>query len=145
MFRPRTAAAASLLLIPIVAGGFFLEKAPIHATPRLFDQVVAIVSNKYVDSLQGADVYEKAAHGLVRELNDPYSELLAPKQNDEFSRAVGGRYGGGGMLLEGEKKTTAATAVGGRGFSNTPAGPRGGGGGGRLHHVGLLSPAGPKN
>ena len=91
MFRPRTAAAASLLLIPIVAGGFFLEKAPIHATPRLFDQVVAIVTNKYVDSLQGADVYEKAAHGLVRELNDPYSELLAPKQNDEFNRSVGGR------------------------------------------------------
>ena len=62
MFRPRTAAAASLLLIPIVAGGFFLEKAPIHATPRLFDQVLAIVANKYVDSLQGADIYEKAAH-----------------------------------------------------------------------------------
>ncbi|MBW8768532.1 MAG: PDZ domain-containing protein [Gemmatimonadetes bacterium] len=121
MFRPRTAAAASLLLIPIVAGGFFLEKAPIHATPRLFDQVVAIVSNKYVDSLQGADVYEKAAHGLVRELNDPYSELLAPKQNDEFSRAVGGRYGGVGMLLEEQKTTTSTTVVVSRVFPNTPA------------------------
>ena len=121
MFRPRTAAAASLLLIPIVAGGFFLEKAPIHATPRLFDQVVAIVSNKYVDSLQGADVYEKAAHGLVRELNDPYSELLAPKQNDEFNRAVGGRYGGVGMLLEEQKTPTTTTVVVSRVFPNTPA------------------------
>ena len=121
MFRPRTAAAASLLLIPIVAGGFFLEKAPVHATPRLFDQVLAIVANKYVDSLQGSDIYEKAAHGLVRELNDPYSELLAPKQNDEFNRAVGGRYGGVGMLLEEQKTPTSTTVVVSRVFPNTPA------------------------
>ena len=121
MFRPRTAAAASLLLIPIVAGGFFLEKAPIHATPRLFDQVLAIVANKYVDSLQGADIYEKAAHGLVRELNDPYSELLAPKQNDEFNRSVGGRYGGVGMLLEEQKTTGTTTVVVSRVFPHTPA------------------------
>ena len=121
MFRPRTAAAASLLLIPIVAGGFFLEKAPAHATPRLFDQVLAIVANRYVDSLQGADIYEKAAHGLVRELNDPYSELLAPKQNDEFNRAVGGRYGGVGMLLEEQKTPTSSSVVVSRVFPHTPA------------------------
>ncbi len=48
MFRPRTAAAASLLLIPIVAGGFFLEKAPAPATPRLFDQVMAILADNNV-------------------------------------------------------------------------------------------------
>src|SRR4051794_6688471 len=111
MFRPRTAAAASLLLIPIVAGGFLLEKAPAHATPRLFDQVLSIVANRYVDSLQGSDIYEKAAHGLVRELNDPYSELLAPKQNDEFNRSVGGRYGGVGMLLEEQKTPDTARVV----------------------------------
>ena len=99
MLRPRTAAAASLLLIPLVAGGFLIQKAPLKATPRLFDQVISLVANRYVDSLQGSAIFEKAAHGLVRELNDPYSELLAPKQNDEFNRSVGGRYGGVGMLL----------------------------------------------
>ena len=46
----------------------------------------------------------------MRELNDPYSELLAPKQNDEFNRSVGGRYGGVGMLLE-EQKTPTSTSV----------------------------------
>jgi len=121
MFRPRTAAAASLLLIPIVAGGFFLEKAPVRATPRLFDQVLSLVANRYVDSLQGGDIYEKAAHGLVRELNDPYSELLAPKQNDEFNRSVGGRYGGVGMLLEEQKTPTTSSVVVSRVFPHTPA------------------------
>ncbi|PYP77871.1 MAG: hypothetical protein DMD35_13620 [Gemmatimonadetes bacterium] len=121
MLRPRTAAAASLLLIPLVAGGFFLQKTPVPATPRLFDQVISLVANRYVDSLQGSAIFEKAAHGLVRELNDPYSELLAPKQNDEFNRSVGGRYGGVGMLLEEQKTTGTTTVVVSRVFPHTPA------------------------
>lgn len=121
MFRPRTAAVASLFLIPMVAGGFLLQQAPPQATPRLFDQVLSIVANRYVDSLQGNEVFEKAARGLVRELNDPYSELLAPKQNEEFNRNVGGRYGGVGMLLEEQKKGTGTNIVVARVFPNTPA------------------------
>src|SRR5215212_7221267 len=121
MLRPRTAAAASLLLIPLVAGGFFLQKSPAPGTPRLFDQVISLVANRYVDSLQGSAIFEKAAHGLVRELNDPYSELLAPRQNDEFNRSVGGRYGGVGMLLEEQKTTGTTSVVVGRVFPHTPA------------------------
>ncbi len=122
MFRPRTAAVASLFLIPMVAGGFLLQQAPPQATPRLFDQVLSIVANRYVDSLQGNEVFEKAARGLVHELNDPYSELLAPKQNEEFNRNVGGRYGGVGMLLEEQKKGgTGTNIVVARVFPNTPA------------------------
>jgi carboxyl-terminal processing protease len=121
MFRPRTAAVASLLFIPLVAGGFLLQKGPVQATPRLFDQVISLVANRYVDSLQGAAIFEKAAHGLVRELNDPYSELLAPRQNDEFNRSVGGRYGGVGMLLEEQKTTGTTSVVVSRVFPNTPA------------------------
>ena len=121
MFRPRTAAVASLFLIPMVAGGFLLQQAPPQATPRLFDQVLSIVANRYVDSLQGNEVFEKAARGLVHELNDPYSELLAPKQNEEFNRSVGGRYGGVGMLLEEQKRGAGTNIVVARVFPNTPA------------------------
>jgi carboxyl-terminal processing protease len=121
MFRPRTAAVASLFLIPMVAGGFLLQQAPPQATPRLFDQVLSIVANRYVDSLHGNEVFEKAAKGLVHELNDPYSELLAPKQNEEFSRSVGGRYGGVGMLLEEQKRGVGTNIVVARVFPNTPA------------------------
>jgi carboxyl-terminal processing protease len=121
MLRPRTAAVASLLLIPMVAGGFLLQQAPAQATPRLFDQVLSIVANRYVDSLQGNEVFEKAAKGLVHELNDPYSELLAPKQNEEFNRNVGGRYGGVGMLLEEQKRGAGTSIVVARIFPNTPA------------------------
>jgi carboxyl-terminal processing protease len=121
MLRPRTAAVTSLLLIPMVAGGFLLQQAPARATPRLFDQVLAIVANRYVDSLQSPEVFEKAAKGLVRELNDPYSELLAPRQSEEFNRATGGRYGGVGMLLEEQKTGNNTSIIVSRIFPHTPA------------------------
>jgi carboxyl-terminal processing protease len=105
----------------MVAGGFFLQQSPAKATPRLFDQVLSIVANRYVDSLQGNEVFEKAATGLVRELNDPYSELLAPKEKDVFDRSVGGRYGGVGMLLEEQKNGAGTSIVVARIFPNTPA------------------------
>lgn len=121
MFRPRTAAVASLLLLPMAAGGFLLQGGSSRTTPHLFDQVLSIVANRYVDSLQGSALFEKAATGLVRELNDPYSELLAPKANEDFNRNVGGRYGGVGMLLEEQKNTGPIRVVVNRVFPHTPA------------------------
>ncbi len=121
MLRPRTAAVASLLLLPMAAGGFLLSDAPSRATPKLFDQVLSIVANRYVDSLQSAAIFEKAAAGLVRELNDPYSELLPPKANEDFNRQVGGRYGGVGMLLEEQKPNGVTRIVVARVFPHTPA------------------------
>ena len=121
MVRPRTAAVASLLLLPMAAGGFLLQGAPARSTPHLFEQVLSIVANRYVDSLQSSAIFEKASSGLVRELNDPYSELLPPKENEVFNRQVGGRYGGVGMLLEAQT-VPGGTRIGvARVFPHTPA------------------------
>ena len=118
MPRLRTAAAASLLVIPIVAGGFFLQAPPARANATLFQQVMSLVETQYVDSLPAGSAYEKAAQGLVRELNDPYSELLSPKQSEDFNRATGGRYGGTGMLIG---EPSPGVVVVDRVFPNTPA------------------------
>ena len=121
MIRPRTAAAASLFLLPMVAGGFFLQQAPARATPRLLDQVLGIVASRYVDSIAAPGIHEQAAKGLVRELNDPYSELLAPRETEEFNRSTGGRYGGVGMLLEEQRHSGGTSIVVARIFPHTPA------------------------
>jgi carboxyl-terminal processing protease len=118
MPRLRTAAAATLLVIPIVAGGFLLEKPPARANALLLQQVMSLVSTQYVDTLPPGAAFEKAAEGLVRELNDPYSELLTPKASEDFNRSTGGRYGGTGMLL-GEQ--SPGVIVVDRVFPHTPA------------------------
>ena len=118
MNRFRTGAVATLLVVPIVAGGFLLQEPPARANAVLFDQVMSLVRNAYVDTLPINTTYEKAAKGLVRELNDPYSELLPPKESEDFNRATGGRYGGTGMLLG---SPSAGVVTVDRVFPNTPA------------------------
>ena len=108
----------TLLLVPIVAGGFLLQEPPIRANARLFDQVRSLVTSQYVDSIKDSQVFEKAAHGLVRELNDPYSELLTPRESESFNRSTNGRYGGTGMLLEEQQGVGVVVS---RVFPNTPA------------------------
>jgi carboxyl-terminal processing protease len=114
----RTAAVTTLLLVPIVAGGFLLQAPATRTSARLFDQVRTLVETRYVDSLKDGQLFEKAARGMVRELNDPYSELLTPKESDAFNRGTNGRYGGTGMLLE--QQPGADVSVG-RVFPHTPA------------------------
>jgi carboxyl-terminal processing protease len=118
MPRFRTAAVASLLVIPIVAGGFLLHKPQVHASSLLLEQVMSLVRNQYVDTLPNSAMFEKAAKGLVAELHDPYSELLSPKGAEDFNRTTNGRYGGTGMLI-GEKSKGVFYVE--RVFPNTPA------------------------
>src|ERR1043165_7972107 len=96
----RFAVLGALVAIPVVASGFLLQSRSATTSPLLLEQVFQLVSNRFVDTLQDNMLFEKAAHGLVRELNDPYSELLSPKEMKQFNPRTGGRYGGLGMLIE---------------------------------------------
>ncbi|MGH9886040.1 MAG: S41 family peptidase, partial [bacterium] len=119
MKRSRKAALLSALLIPVVGGGFILQSRAQREGPALLEQVMDLVGSRYVDTLPSSDVYEKAARGLVRELNDPYSELLTPKDVKQFNSRTGGRYGGLGMLIaqDPETKLINIETV----YPNTPA------------------------
>lgn len=118
MPRNRTPLVATLLLIPIVAGGFLLQERPARPSGTLFDQVLGLVSRQYVDTLSGSDLMARAARGLVKELQDPYSELFTPRESDEFARGTNGRYGGTGMLLAEEENQVVTVQ---RVFPHTPA------------------------
>jgi carboxyl-terminal processing protease len=118
MSRLQRAALASLVLVPLVAGGFIWQARATRDGAHLFDQVVSLVSDRFVDTLDQSALYEKAAEGLVHELNDPYTELLQPKKLAEFSRHTGGRYGGVGMEIG--QDPTGAIVIN-RVFPHTPA------------------------
>jgi carboxyl-terminal processing protease len=117
MTRTRKVAIASLLALPLLAGGFALQQRQSARGAQLLDQVLTFVALRYVDTVEAQALYEKAARGLVKELGDPYTELFTPKQIEEFSRNTNGRYAGLGMQI---------TSVGGyvtvdKVFPNTPA------------------------
>jgi carboxyl-terminal processing protease len=113
----RRLATVGVALIPLVAGGFLLQSRVERQGDRLLDQVFSYVQTRFVDQVSTQDLYEKAARGLVEELNDPYSELLAPKDLKVFERTTGGKYGGVGMQIEDHQGWITVMTV----FPHTPA------------------------
>jgi carboxyl-terminal processing protease len=115
--RPfRRTALIGVLLVPAIAGAFVVQDRASREGGRLFGQVLELVNARFVDSVNAADLYEKAARGLVSQLQDPYSELMSPRQLTQFNTSTAGRYGGIGMRIE-EQPGKGVTIV----FPNTPA------------------------
>ncbi|HEX6315409.1 MAG TPA: S41 family peptidase [Gemmatimonadaceae bacterium] len=117
--RPfRRTALIGVLLVPAIAGAFVVQDRASREGGRLFSQVLELVNVRFVDSVNAADLYEKAARGLVTQLQDPYSELMSPRQLTQFNTNTAGRYGGIGMRIEEQpgKGVTIVTV-----FPNTPA------------------------
>jgi carboxyl-terminal processing protease len=117
MRSSRKFALLAVLALPIVAGGFLIQTRVAREGTLLLEQVLDLVSRRFVDSLPPGAMYEKAARGLVRELNDPYTELLAPKELKQFNTRTGGRYGGLGMSIEQRDGSIVVAKV----FPHTPA------------------------
>jgi carboxyl-terminal processing protease len=117
MQKRRVLAVAAGAILVAAAGGFFLEEQSARDGARLFEQVLSYVEDRYVDSLGTGPLLEKAAHGLVAELNDPYSELFTPVETKAFNTSTGGRYGGVGMQIEDQQGSIVIQRV----YPNTPA------------------------
>src|SRR4051794_21194465 len=117
MSRHRRFTILGLVFVPLIAGGFMLQARATRDSARLLEQVMTLVSTRYVDTLGDGGIYERAAKGLVHELHDPYSELLEPKQYTAFNTRTGGKYGGVGMLIEDQNHNITVSRV----FPHTPA------------------------
>lgn len=129
----------AVIAIPVVASGFLLQsRSNAQEGTVLLQQVFQLVANRYVDTLQDDQLFEKAARGLVRELNDPYSELITPKELKQFSSRTGGRYAGLGMLIENRLGAITVNKV----YRNSPAEKAGVRSGDRIVMVDTLSTQG---
>jgi carboxyl-terminal processing protease len=117
MNRFRKLSLIAVVAAPALIGGFVIQDRATRDGARLFDQVLSLVADRFVDTVDNAALYEKAARGLVQELDDPYSELLTPKQLQRFSTNSTGRYGGIGMRIEDQDGVITVVQV----FPNTPA------------------------
>jgi carboxyl-terminal processing protease len=122
-FVVRSAAAAAVVAAPIVAGGWMFQSraAGSAGSPQLLEQVMGLVAQRFVDTVGAGALYERAARGLVKELNDPYSELFTPKQIAEFSRRTNGRYAGIGMEISPPSTPQGGYVSVARVFPRTPA------------------------
>lgn len=110
-------AIATAILVPVFFAAFVVQRSDVVASARLLEQVLQLTSSKFVDTIGANELYEKAAKGLVRELNDPYSVLFSPKELEQFTQQTGGKYGGVGMEISEVQGYVTVQRV----FPNTPA------------------------
>ncbi|MDB4885920.1 MAG: carboxyl-terminal protease, partial [Gemmatimonadetes bacterium] len=136
----RRSTLAALALLPVLAGGFLMQDRSSTDGAALLDQVFGLVANRFVDTVSTAALYEKAARGMVKELNDPYSELFSPKELASFSQATNGRYAGIGMSIEDLNGNITIAKV----FPHSPAEAGGVREGDRILQVDTLSTRGWK-
>jgi carboxyl-terminal processing protease len=105
--RSRTISVGLLLVFSLVAGGWLLERGtrsgPVTTkaeAARLFDEVFTHVYRNYVDSIGAPSMYRMAVDGMLYELEDPYTSLLAPDKLGTFKEATSGNYAGIGIQVD---------------------------------------------
>lgn len=91
--------------ISFVSGGWMLQRGGAQTTQtlqkaRLFQRVLQLVSDYYVDSLTSAQLYEMAIDGMLDQLNDPYTSFLRKQGFQELSISTTGSYGGVGLRID---------------------------------------------
>ena len=80
------------LTVPVPPVPAVPDAAPRDLETPTASNVVELVSQRYVDTVSQAQLYEKAARGLLEELNDPYTELLSPRDLKQFQSRTGPGY-----------------------------------------------------
>ncbi|MEO8575978.1 MAG: S41 family peptidase [Gemmatimonadales bacterium] len=105
--RSRTATVGALLMLSLITGGWLLERGtrggPVTTTAqaaRLFDDVFRHISRSYVDSLPTSSMYRMAVDGMLYELEDPYTSLLAPDKLGRLNETTSGNYAGVGVQVD---------------------------------------------
>jgi len=104
--RSRTVAVATVLVASLVTGGWLIVRGTHDgtATPaeaeRLFNQVLRHISRFYVDSVGSPLLYRKAVDGMLYELEDPYTTLLAPDKLGRLNETTSGNFAGVGLQVD---------------------------------------------
>jgi carboxyl-terminal processing protease len=104
--RSRAVLVAAVLTTALVSGGWLMQLGLAARTPhvyeraRLFDEVMDHVARNYVERLPASDLYGRAARGVLRELEDPYSVYLSSERLARLTESTSGRYQGIGVELD---------------------------------------------
>jgi carboxyl-terminal processing protease len=116
----RTIALTGLLALPLLAAGAARLRGQGSTDGAvLFEDVRRRVLGAAIDSSLTADaMWEKAARGLVTNLNDPYAGLYSPAELASFNRnTLRNDYGGVGMQIQDQLGRFVVATV----FAGSPA------------------------
>jgi carboxyl-terminal processing protease len=101
--RARAIIVAGTLFAALVTGGWLLQRGSrtgtftVYEGQQLFDHVMRLVENDFVDTLADSVLYKKSVDGMLYELGDPYTTFLPPDRFARLSESTSGNYAGLGL------------------------------------------------
>lgn len=108
--RPVRAIAAAVGFVALLGVGGWWAGRDLTATAqptraplggaRLFDQVVAAVARKYVDSIPPDSIFAKSVSGMLIELDDPFTSFLPEDRVRRLSEQMNGTFSGVGLQID---------------------------------------------
>lgn len=107
-------------LIAVISGGWLFQQGGngnVYQQSKIFQDVLRTVSDRYVEDIDPAELYDLAIDGLLEQLGDPHSTLLRPKDYADLRLSTTGNYGGLGIRID--QKDDWITVV--QTLPNTPA------------------------
>ncbi len=93
-----------VLLLSLLAGGWFLQRGVaqeqnVYVQARLLQEVMDHVAERFVDPVDRDRMIQSAIDGILRQLDDPNTALLAPAAFENFRIQTEGDYGGVGLEI----------------------------------------------
>lgn len=91
-------------LVALTTGGWFLQKGVsqdqnVYTQSRLFEEVLHMVQERFVEGEDEANLYNMAISGLLQELGDPHSTLMSQQEYEDLHVQTSGEYGGLGIQI----------------------------------------------
>jgi carboxyl-terminal processing protease len=96
---------STVAVVAFLSGGWFMQQGSrpsesVYQRARLFDDILAHVSDLYVDSIDQKQLYRMAIDGMLAELRDPYSGYLDGSDLRNLNELSTGNYAGIGAQIE---------------------------------------------
>jgi carboxyl-terminal processing protease len=102
--KQRWSVTLAIAVLSFLSGGWLLQRGDaeggVYRQARLFDDVLNHVRTFYVDSVAEGELYKKATNGMLEQLRDPYSVLLAGEDYKELTEKTSGNYAGLGIQID---------------------------------------------
>lgn len=108
-------------LIAVASGGWLLQQGQdqgnVYLKATILRDAIRTISDRYVDPVDPAKLYDMAVDGMIERLGDPHTSLLRPEDYADLKLQTTGNYGGLGIRIQkrGDWVTVVST------LPNTPA------------------------
>lgn len=93
------------------------QSKDLYSYMQLYTEVLKIVENAYVDTLNSKKLIESAINGMIDETMDPFTTLMKPSDFEELRTSTKGKFGGLGIRISSQGDYITINSV----IEGTPA------------------------